>query len=153
MQKRNAPLRPVLSALCAGFLALPHAAFALTGTGSGGEGECVRFKAGREHKSGDCGWVIGITNEWQVTFNDEGQDAKRSGMSYACSPNRADLPNEEAGKLPDCRALVYPPKDGTRYCAETDVMPGEQCALTLDGAPAAIAGKPPKPSPAWLCLQ
>ena len=144
---------------CAGFLALPDAAPALTGSGIGGDSECVRFKAGREVKSGDCGWSLGITEEWYLMFNEEwdvvsNDDTKRFGMAYECRPNRSDLPDEEADKLPKCLALVFPPSgDGERYCAETDVMPGETCALTLDGKPAAIPENPPRPSPAWLCLE
>ena len=165
MRKPAVLFRCVVFVLCAGFFALPDTAPALTGTGSGGDGECVRFKAGREVKSGDCAWSLGITEEWYLMFNEEwdvvsnddtNDDTKRFGMAYECRPNRGSLPDEEADKLPKCLALVFPASwngGGERYCAETDVMPGETCALTLDGKPAAIPENPPRPSPAWLCLE
>ena len=137
---------------CAGFLALPDAAPALTGSGIGGDSECVRFKAGREVKSGDCVWSIGATEEYDVAF--EGEEEGKSGMSYACRPDRSDLPDEEADKLPKCMAQVYPLRDsGEKHCTETDVMPGEQCAFTLDGKPAALPENPPKPGTDWFCLE
>nr|MCR5221024.1 hypothetical protein [bacterium] len=141
---------PALFVLLA-LLVPPSPAPALTGTGSGGESKCIRFKAGKPVKSGACVWNIGITNEFDVGFSDE---SGQQGMAYTCSPSRADLPDEEANKLPDCVPQVYPlPGKGRKHCTETDVMPGETCSFSLGDQPAVLSSNPPKPGNTWLCLE
>ena len=141
---------PVLFALFA-LLVLPSSAPALTGTGSGGESKCIRFKAGHPVKSGACVWSIGITNEYEVGFSDESDE---QGMAYTCSPSRADLPDKDAGKLPDCVPQVYPLSGkGKKHCTETDVMPGETCGFSLGGQPAVLPANSPKPGDTWFCVE
>nr|MCR5221019.1 hypothetical protein [bacterium] len=130
---------------------LPSSALALTGTGSGGESKCIRFKAGKPVKSDACVWNIGITNEFDVSFPEESNE---QGMAYTCSPSRADLPDKDANKLPDCVPQVYPlPGKGRKHCTETDVMPGETCSFSLGDQPAVLSSNPPKPGNTWLCLE
>ena len=132
-------------------LVLPSSAPALTGTGTGGESKCIRFKAGHPVKSGACAWSLGVTNEYEVGFSDESDEP---GMAYTCSPSRADIPDEEADKLPDCVPQMYPlGRKDRKHCTETDVMPGETCNFSLGGQPAALSANPPKPGPAWFCVE
>ena len=134
-------------ALCAGLLALPFSTLAVTGSGIGGETECVRFQAGREVKSGECFVSISATGEYHVNFADEEEET--TGMDYAC-PGRSNLPNE---KIPNCTPPIVRAKGSHSPCSAADQLPGETCALTLDGKPAVPAESPQKPTPEWFCLE
>ncbi|MBR5346243.1 MAG: hypothetical protein IK129_01210 [Deltaproteobacteria bacterium] len=141
---------PALFVLLA-LLVLPFPAPALTGSGSGGESKCIRFKGGQAVKSGACVWSIGITNEFDVSFPEESDE---QGMAYTCSPSRADLPDKDADKLPDCVPQVYPlPGKDRKHCTETDVMPGETCSFSLGSQTAVLSSNPPKPGNAWFCVE